>query len=231
MQKVRVLIVRFKNVIQKKEISFFRGAIIHSLGEEKDVLFHNHEENNFRYSYPLIQYKRINQKAALVCVNEGADLVGKLFTVSDLNLWLGKRDVKLEIDSVKAYNYTLQTWNTAFYYTIRKWLPLNQENYDHYSKLEGIGEKCNFLEKILIGNILSFSKGVGVFFENEVTCKILEIDNSANQIYKGVKMLSFDVRFKSNVSIPDYIGLGKGASINQGTVKRISNQSKDQIYE
>ena len=224
MQKVRVLIVRFTNIIQKKEIPLLRGAIIHSLGEDKDILFHNHEETKLRYSYPLIQYKRINQKAALVCVNEGADAVGKLFAASNLNLRLGDRGVTLDIDSVKADNCTLQTWNTEFYYTIRKWLPLNQENYDHYSKLEGIGEKCIFLEKILIGNILSFSKSVGIFFENEVTCKILEINDPVDQIYKGVKMLSFDVRFKSNVSIPDYIGLGKGASINQGTVTQIKSQ-------
>lgn len=34
-------------------------------------------------------------------------------------------------------------------------------------------------------------------------------------------MMGFDIRFKSNVSLPDYIGLGKGVSIGFGMIKRL----------
>jgi len=223
MDKVRILLIRFKNTIEKKEITLLRGAIINSLGENGDVLFHNHEGTTFRYAYPLVQYKRINQKAALVCVNEGADAVGTLFANTNFNLRLGDREVPFEVESINADQYSVQIWSTEFNYTLRKWLPLNQENYDQYSHLEGLADRCLFLEKILIGNILSFAKGVGIFLEDVVKCKILEVSEPTTQLYKGVKMLSFDVCFKTNVSIPDYVGLGKGASVNQGTVKRLKN--------
>lgn len=35
--------------------------------------------------------------------------------------------------------------------------------------------------------------------------------------------MGFDIRFKSNVSLPDYIGLGKGVSIGFGMIKDYKN--------
>lgn len=39
------------------EVPLFRGAVIAAVGQESSVLLHNHEGNNYRYAYPLIQYK------------------------------------------------------------------------------------------------------------------------------------------------------------------------------
>jgi hypothetical protein len=79
MNYTKTLIVFFKNDIKPFEIPKFRGAIINSL-EENNILFHNHLENsNFRYSYPLIQYKCINKSAAIVCVGNGTEAIGNFF--------------------------------------------------------------------------------------------------------------------------------------------------------
>jgi hypothetical protein len=218
LHKEKLLILRFKNKIQQRELPLLRGAIIQLLKEKNDVLFHNHEGDKFRYSYPLIQYKRINQCASLVCINEGTEAIGLLLMQHDLNCVIGEQPVQLEIDQVKANQFLIQTWQSDFSYYLRKWLPLNQDNYAEFQKLEGIAEKCFFLEKILIGNILSMGKGIGVHFENEVRCKITQISNENIVRYKGVQMISFDIEFKTNVSLPDYIGLGKSASIGFGMV-------------
>ncbi len=216
--KQRLLILRFKNKIYQEEVSQLRGAINDLLKDKNNVLFHNHEGDNFRYSYPLIQYKRINQCAAMVCINEGTEAIGLLLMQVDFHCQLGHHEVELEIDTVKANQFLIQTWDSNFTYTIRKWLPLNQENYPDYTKLEGIGEKCQFLERILTGNILSMGKCLGIHFDNEVNCKILNMDEPTLIRYKNVKMMSFDLEFKTNVSLPDYVGLGKGASTGFGMV-------------
>ena len=72
--KVRIMVIRFSNTITLKEIPLMRGALIHALDSNSNLLFHNHDESGLRYAYPLIQYKRINNKAAMVCINEGADV-------------------------------------------------------------------------------------------------------------------------------------------------------------
>ncbi len=224
--KIRTLILRFSNTLYQNELTSFRGAINELLKDKNDVLFHNHEGDSFRYAYPLIQYKRINGKAALVCINKGTEAVGLLLNQGEFECLLGDRSVQMEIDSVKANQYLIQTWDSSFTYTLRKWLPLNQDNYQEYTKLEGIGEKSQFLERILTGNILSMGKGLGIHFENEVSCKILQMDEPTLLSYKNVKMMSFDLEFKTNVSLPDYIGLGKGASTGFGMVVR-KREKKD----
>jgi CRISPR/Cas system endoribonuclease Cas6 (RAMP superfamily) len=42
--------------------------------------------------------------------------------------------------------------------------------------------------------------------------------------FKGRKVLTFCVNFKTNVSLPDYVGLGKGSSVGFGVVKLIENE-------
>lgn len=227
-KKEKILILRFNNTLYQNELPYFRGAINELLKDKNDVLFHNHEGDSFRYSYPLIQYKRINNKAAMVCLQKGTEAVGLLLLQPELNCKLGTKDYVLEIESVKASNFTIQTWESNFSYRLRKWLPLNQENYIEYQKLEGIAEKSLFFERILIGNILSFAKGLDIRFENEVICKIISIDEPHLITYKNVKLMSFDIEFKSNVSIPDYIGLGKGASLGFGMITRKNEQEKTQ---
>ena len=221
MKKIKILYVRFANELQTNEIELFRGAILAKL-QDASVLFHNHIKDNFRYSYPLIQYKRIAKKAAIVCIEEGTEAIGQLFSTGDFQFQLGERPVQMEITSIKAQQTLVQIWNSQFSYHLHRWLPFNEENYRIYQTLEGLAERYAFLEKKLIGNILSFAKGVGIHFEQEVICKIIDVEEPYWILYKGVRLMAFNICFKSNVSLPDYIGVGKGVSLGNGTIYRSS---------
>lgn len=226
MQKVKTLNIRFKNNITKEEIPVFRSALISSLKENNDVLFHNHIENGFRYAYPLIQYKRINKKAAIFCIQQGTDVIGKLFSTCNFTFHFNNKKVEMEIESIKASQHIIQTWEHSFDYKIRKWLPLNQDNYNKYLLLDALTDKIAFLENILIANILSLSKGLNIYYDKEVQCTIQTCSEPVLTQYKEVKMMAFDIEFKSNVSLPDYIGLGKGVSLGMGVVTRKREKTK-----
>lgn len=217
MNHTKLLLIRFNNNLPFSKIEAFRGAIIDKL-RDKDILFHNHllDRKGYRYSYPLIQYKRINHKAAILCFDVGTESIGKFFLDSDLNLTLYGKPELFEVDNIKAYKQLIQIWDSKFHYSIRKWLALNQENYEKYSSLESVAEKSVFLEKILCANILSFAKGLNVFFDKQVMCKITQLSEPQTTSYKGTLMTIFDAEFFSNVTIPDYAGLGKGVSIGYG---------------
>lgn len=220
MNNIKTLIVSFGNEISLWEIPLFRGAVIHAM-ENANVLFHNHlDDNSFRYRYPLIQYKRIQKKAALVCVGEGTEVIGEFYNNANFDLALGGRTSTMEVERIDAHRTLVQTWDTEFRYTLRKWLPLSSDNYKTYQSLEGIMEQCTFLQNILIGNILSFCKGVDITIEHEISCVITKLMDCHTYTYKGVKMKGFDVEFKTNVSLPDFIGLGKGVSLGFGMVVR-----------
>ena len=132
--------------------------------------------------------------------------------------------MQLEIESVTPKTYVVQVWDSEFKYRIRNWLPLNTENYKKYIQLEAISDKVIFLEKILIGNILSFAKGMGIDIQNEISCKMITISEPKPIKAKDVKMMAFDAEFKTNISLPDYMGLGKHASLGFGTVVREYNK-------
>lgn len=223
---LNILLLRFSNPIYTSEIPMFRGAIVKAVEQSGIDLFHNHTDEGLIYRYPLIQYKRIHQKAAIVCIGEGTEAIGQFFSSCNFNVNIGDRHVELEVESIKANKTIVQVWDSPFCYTIRKWLPFNKENYEQYLKLESLAEKYAMLERLLIGNILSFAKGVGIHFEKQVECKITESSEPLSIVHKGVKLMGFDVAFKTNVSLPDFIGLGKGVSVGKGMVKRMERNKK-----
>ena len=210
------------------EIPFFRGAILNVLHGEANVLFHNHvSESSFRYSYPLIQYKRIQGKAAIVCLKEGTEAIGQFFSEGTFTLNIGNRLVKMELESVLPRKCLIQTWNSMFKYRIRRWLPLNSENYQKYKVMESISEKISFLEGILVANLLSFSKGMGIYMEKEIQCKLTSLHDPFLIKNKGVKLMAFDIEFITNMSLPDYIGIGKNASIGYGIITHVRNEKNN----
>ena len=222
MKYIRTLTVITDAEIRQNEIPLFRGAVIHSLGEHPNVYFHNHlDDDKFRYAYPLIQYKRLDGRAAIVCVEEGVDIIGQFLTEVDGMLTIGDRQITCNTGRIQPARILVQTWEEMFNYHISRWLPLNSQNYQRYKGIEGVVEKVSFLENILKANLLSVLKGLDIHLEKELTLKITEISDSYLIHNKGVKMMAFNADFKCNLSIPNNIGIGKNASIGCGIVHQL----------
>ena len=221
--KIPYLLVRFQNEIAPYEVPAFRGAVITQVPKEL-VLFHNHTDDGFRYRYPLIQYKRIHGKAAIFCIGKGTEEIGAFFSSTSLTLDIGTRKEALATDVIFANNWILQPWKSTFTYSLRKWLPFNQDNYNKYKQYDGLSEKVEILEHILVGNILSLCTGVGYHVEEQVTCKIFKISNERLYTHKGVKIQGMDVVFQTNVYLPNYIALGKAVSHGFGIITEIKEK-------
>lgn len=220
MKNIRVVIATFKNKISQEEIPFFRGSIIRL--SDNASYFHNHQEEGFHYAYPLVQYKRIAGHAAILGINEGGEAIEQLFKDRvRYACQLGNRQVEMELVGIRSEKVTVHCMEQERVYSMKGWLPLNSENYRTYVSTDGLAEQIAMLERILIGNILSLAKGIGVFFETPVRCRILQLENEKSFGYKNVELLSFSVKFRTNVSLPAYVGLGKSVSINNGVVTPI----------
>ena len=220
METIRVVIATFKNKISQEEIFFFRGSIIRL--SDNASFFHNHQEEGFRYAYPLVQYKRIDGHAAVLGINEGGEAIEQLFKDRvRYECQLGNRQVEMELIGIRSEKISIHCMEQDCIYSIKGWLPLNRENYRSYLSADGLAEQIAMLERILIGNILSLAKGLGVFFEAPVRCRILQLENEKSFGYKNVELLSFSAKFRTNVSLPAYVGLGKSVSINNGVVTPI----------
>ena len=237
---IKTSMLTFENIISNEEVVLLRGCIAslvrgwpddnaQSLAG-KSVLFHNHKRDALRYSYPLIQYKRMQGCAAVVGINEGAEALVRLAATADsLPCRLGQRSVVLKAKSFVAaeQRISLLDRDARQSYRINRWLPLNSDNYRRYQHTDSIAARVTMLERILTGNILSMAKCVGVFFEGRVRCTLTGMRPSEQTCYKGVELMAFSADFGCNVDLPENIGLGKAASVGYGTITKRQNHGHD----
>lgn len=194
--------------------------------EFENVLFHNHKEDgSLRYSYPLVQYKIINKEPMILGINEGAEIIKNNFLyireieIGDKVYHEPESNLKLKTKNLFVNNsHDISTYRYDF---ITPWLGLNQKNYKKYrSKYSKVSskEKTRFLERLIIGNILSFAKGIDWWLKEKI---ILEANLEEKEVnFKNKKMIGFKGGFSSNIYLPEYIGLGKSTSRGFGTIKR-----------
>lgn len=196
-----------------------------NLFKEYSPLLHNHWENgDFRYRYPVVQYKVIDNIPMLVGIDEGAQLLPQLF------LKVKEIDIDDIVYPVSAKNIEVQTYNIGYstnlesYRFATLWMALNQSNYHAYTQLKSEQEKQDMLNAVIVGHILSFLRNMKVELTSvERLMAKVEVQEKATN-FKDNKMIAFSGRFLVNALLPDWIGLGKSSARGFGTiVKKLSN--------
>ncbi len=217
MKRLKVLTVVFDTEFQSWEIPALRGAIVDKVGRE-NILFHNHLRDGFLYKYPLIQYKSINKRPAILCLDLGVDEIHKYFEQKDWSVLIGDKQLEMKIYKLNLNQFTMQVWDKRYRYTIRNWIALNQENVGKFFALESLSERLQFLEKTLIGNIISFAKGISWDVDRTIELNIINMQEPRPVRLKANTLYGFNLEFSTNVFLPDYIGLGKAVSKGFGVV-------------
>ena len=225
MPTVKLLGVQFDLPLKQYEVPAFRGGIIDLVGREHQV-FHNHKgENKFHYRYPSIQYKVKNNNAYLLSLNEGVEELYSLFDQSDLKIMIGKEKKHINVQDIHLSKPFLQVWDQHFKYQINDWLPLNEKNFERFASIDREVDRLLFLEKILVGNLLSMGKGLNWTIDKKIEVHINKIKSEKSLNYKKVKLKGFVVTFTSNVFLPPLIGLGKGASTGFGVIHPLKSNN------
>ena len=219
-REVKQVVVVFSCTLSDKEVPLFRGAMLHAVQGES-TLFHDHIGEGFRYRYPLIQYRPMEGYASVIGLEEGVEAIDRFLAEGDIcKVRIGRRTEPLLVTCIKRLQTTFAlTAETEQTYVIRHYLPFNQENYKAYQEMDSLIERYALIEKCIVGNILSLAKSLGVFFDQKVVAKLVAVDNEALYKYKNIKMVGFDLKFKTNVQLPQYIGLGKGVSLGFGEIR------------
>lgn len=227
MPGIPYLCIRFNQNIFPYEIFRFRAAVIEHTNRSS-AYFHNHtHDGDSIYRYPQIQYKVTFKKASIVCIHEAVDEIHRLFSQPNLELKIGERKQCFEVEKLVANRFNVNVWNNTFDYSLLNWLALNQKHYQRWKELDDDPKsQIELLQSILTGNILAFAKGINWFVDQPVKVSITKIKQIKPLPFKGRDMFAFSLNFQSNVSLPNYIGVGKGASIGFGVVKRVRRGTK-----
>jgi len=171
-----------------------------------------------RYDYPQVQYKVIDQTPMLVAVKDGAELLPELF-LKIKELKIGQEVIPVHQKNIEAKQLEVGATEDVQEYEFQTlWMSLNQKNHQRYENSDSAKQK-KLLERILIGNFLSFFKGMDHFIEEQI-----EVDAQFQEKqtrFKNNTMLAFEGNFKTNLELPDLIGLGKSVARGFGTIKRV----------
>ncbi|MCT4605531.1 MAG: CRISPR-associated endonuclease Cas6 [Marinisporobacter sp.] len=205
------------NELERRDIPKVRGYLANKFPQYIEL--HNHiDGDKFRYGYPLIQYKTIGKTPYIIGINEGADVLMKIEDdIEDI-------DIRKSVVKVYEKGYTFkksllkEREDMVQYRFITPWMALNQMNHRKYLELDQWEDKVKLLESILKGNLLSLCKNFDYRIQKhiEILLKVRPIKVN----FKNNTMVAFKGKFKVNIDIPDYLGIGKSVSRGFGTIKR-----------
>jgi hypothetical protein len=190
----------------------FRGFMAHLFSNISE--FHHHSDNP--YHYPLIQYKRLDNKIAIIGIGNFAEIVAN--NMADID-HITTENEKIAIRNIQISNETfVQEYGKFDYRFSSPWIALNKENYEKFKSMEK-EERKSHLERILVGNILSMYKGLGIRLENRIGVSIHK------QFIKKITahsnpFVGFYPQFTSSTNIPEGLGIGKSVSKGYGVISR-----------
>ena len=218
--KIKEIILRFDGIqVRNSDIPKFRGFL--SSKYPNYNIIHNHlKDGSFRYSYPLIQFKTINHKPTILGINEGIELLKKVFMEIE-GIKIGERYKIINEKSIllKEEEFGV-TDDYIDYKFLSPWMALNQMNYNKYNRMNRFDQMA-FLKHILRENLKTISKGFGYTIPNidEVRVDGRFIGKTVN--FKNIEMKCFVGSFITNFHIPEYLGIGKQVARGLGMVGRI----------
>ncbi len=194
-----------------------RGFFATSFNEH--ALLHQHITDRLIYSYPLIQYKMLEEGPLVIGINEGADVLKDIYDKFDeIKLGESKYSIMERGVTVKSEEFGC-TEEIHSYRFATPWLALSQDNYPKYVNA-GWEEKRDLLRRILVGNLLSASKGLGYVAREHIRLEIGEIRHEIC-LLKGVKVTGIKGEFTATFAVPQFMGLGKSVSRGFGAVTEI----------
>ena len=207
--------------LKPSQIHKFRGFVGNAFKNYDLIHNHNLKTGKLIYRYPLIQFKLIDKKPAIIAITDKAvNIFSEIFMkldkiiIEDTLIPVFEKDLKIE---EVEFGYSNEMFMYEF---VSPWLGLNQKNFKKYNEA-GREEKNEMLKRVMTGNILSMAKYLDCWLSKNQKIKINIKLKETKVNLKGKSMTGFNGIFKTNFCLPDYLGIGKSVSRGFGSVRRV----------
>lgn len=228
---IQLLTLSFDLPLQRREITNWRGAFNELAQQCNNDIFHNHfndlkeigkdtkkQGGGYHYRHPLIQYRIHKRKAAILAINEGIDAMHEVLANHDWTLRWKNQPRSIKVADLKIEEATFELLSKPVPYRIRRWIALNQVNYEKWQKCNGLIQKAALLERILAAQLLALFSAFDWRVPARLEVQIQEINDTYPVKTHQVAMMGFDVSFTANVKIPEGFAIGRSVSIGYGQV-------------
>lgn len=186
-----------------------------------ETLLHQHLPGTTRtvYQYPLVQYRVDEESIKVIGVDAGAAALGRVYDrFESIRLGATVYPVIERQGEIRTEPFGLVDEETRYRF-VTPWVPLSQKNHLAFSNLASRQEQTAFLERILIGNLLSASKSLGYTVPGRIVVALTDWHRIPCDV-KGTSVMGVNGEFRVNFAIPDGLGVGRSVSRGNGAVQR-----------
>ena len=170
-----------------------------------------------KFSYPRVQVKILDEQIYIIGINEG---VQPVLSIPDKIKELNFGNITFTIDDFEIKNLNNQFTSIGSiikYSFLTPWAALNHMTGNKYRSTP-YKRKASFLNKLLGNNLIFLAKEMGVSIKDGIYVKV-KIPNLHPKSIDDNKWKAFRGEFKTNILLPNYIGLGNGITRGYGTIK------------
>ena len=174
-----------------------------------------------KFSYPRVQVKILNEQIYIIGIKEGVEPV---LSIPDKIKELDFGNITFEINDFEEETLQQQfisSGSIVKYSFLTPWAALNHVTGNKY-RSTSFKKKVSYLNRLLGNNLIFLSKEMGVPMEKGIYTKV-EIPNLHPKSIDDNKWKSFKGEFKTNIILPNYIGLGNGITRGYGTISGLFN--------
>lgn len=185
-------------------------------------LFFNRDikTNKTRVGYPLIIYHFIDDEFYVTGINEGAKSLETL--ISFYSKPFKQNGIMFSGMEKSRNNFTETEFvvvENLFNYSLIKWIPFHHSEGEFFNDLS-FTQKADFLNQKLFKHLtLEFCKFLHIPSENlKVEITDLTKVYSSPVFYKNYQYRAFDINFKTNINLPEFLTLGNIQAFGFGRV-------------
>jgi hypothetical protein len=178
---------------------------------------HKDLTEGFIHRYPVVQCKQIKGTLMVIGTGQGADLLLEIssstqeFRFKETSCIITGRDQEIRAEEF-GISDTIHT-----YEFLTPWLALNQQNAKKFYDLKGKPDRDTFMQKILAGHLSILAKSLDYDLPAPLMCKS-RVRFRRERIHQENVMV-FLGTFGTNLTIPDYLGIGQSVSQGFGTIR------------
>jgi hypothetical protein len=171
------------------------------------------------HRYPAVQVKQIGTGLHILGICQGAWFLRNLSANQKTILDGNNRCAIVDRDMVIRREEFGIDGTMHEYEFLTPWLALNQQYARKFYDLSGKPARDAFMDRLLLTHLTTLAKSLDAHLTAEVTCaahvrfKRERIDRENVIVFLG--------KFRTNLRIPDHLGLGQSVSQGFGTVRQI----------
>jgi hypothetical protein len=195
-------------------ITELRSHLAGKLGEY--TALHKDSSSGYVYRYPVVQCKQIKNSLIALGISQGADfLFGHTRDLVEISQGTSACTILERDTAIQPEEFGTGTLQT--YEFLTPWLALNQQNAKKFYTLKGKAERDAFMHRILVNNLEMLAKSLDYTIPDPIQCEA-KIRFRIDRIERE-NVIVFLGKFRTNLTIPDYFGIGQSVSRGFGTIR------------